>query len=307
MKRNRNYYRYYNKEQGYDINKIDPDIYGYNKKKAKIITQRLEQENDDTFEELDSQFIPSDTTSMAHYLIDHIMFNSKDKKRHSNKKIPRVCLLHQIYSLLKNNTMVDREMQQAVKNGTWRKFNLIGTLDDEVVIMKTNDFLVSINEAKDEFITDVKNGANVTGKDINPNLFDRFKELILDPQHFDTTVSKQSLLSGKYNFNEEEQTQLCQYGLLIPHISKDLYRFTVRGQGNFMSYYQKGRIEILRILKKRNTKDILEKLLKSKKLRQTVFSHDFLIHDLVGSGRVEKQKTTMGDLIKLTKKGELGK
>lgn len=151
---------------------------------------------------------------------------------------------------------------------------MIGTLDDEVVITKTDDYLLSINEAKNEFIIDVKNGTNITGKDIKSDLFgiiiykgerkkksliviyikvcllyyhlDRFKELILDPQHFDSTISKQSLLSEKYNFSEDEQTQLCQYGLLIPHINKDLYRFTIRGQGTFMSYYQKGRIEILR-------------------------------------------------------------
>ncbi|CAO3629045.1 unnamed protein product [Cunninghamella echinulata] len=289
MKRNRTYYHHYNKEQECDTIQINPDVYGHKIKSIKKITQRIEQENDETYiDDLDDQLIPSDTITAAQYLIDQLMFQPNDKKKFENKKMPKVCLLHQIYSLLRNNTAVDREMQQAVKNGTWRKFNLIGTLDDEIVIMKTDDYLLSIKEAKNEYINDVNNGTNKSGKDINPALFDRFREMILDPQHFDTTITKQSLISEKYNFTEEEQTQLCQYGLLLPHMNKNLYWFAIRRQGIFMSSYQKGRIEILRILKKRSTKDILEKLLKSKKLRQTIFSHDFLIHDLIGSGRAER-------------------
>lgn len=68
-----------------------------------------------------------------------------------------------------------------------------------------------------------------------------------------------------------------------------------------MSNYTKGRIEILRILKRRPTKDILLKVshlscrsnywlirvkqLEAKRLNKSVFKHAFLVHDLVGSGR----------------------
>lgn len=111
MKRNRSYYYHYNKEKEYDISHIDPDVYGHKKKSIKKITQRIEQENDENFiDDLDDQLIPSDTITTAQYLINQLMFQPNDKKKYENKKMPKVCLLHQIYSLLKNNTAVDREM-----------------------------------------------------------------------------------------------------------------------------------------------------------------------------------------------------
>lgn len=50
------------------------------------------------------------------------------------------------------------------------------------------------------------------------------------------------------------------YGLLLPHLQPDLYWFSIRRQGLFMSHYTKGRAEILRMLKRRPTKDLLEKV-----------------------------------------------
>lgn len=41
--------------------------------------------------------------------------------------------------------------------------------------MKTDDYLLSIKEAKNEYINDVNNGVNKTGKDIAPDLFGKVK------------------------------------------------------------------------------------------------------------------------------------
>ncbi|KAI8097529.1 serine-threonine protein kinase 19 [Halteromyces radiatus] len=255
----------------------------------------------------------SDTIATALYLINQLMFPPSEKKQIANSKFPRVCFIHQIYSILQDNTAVDREIQQSVKAGTWRKFHIVGTLDDEYAVMETKDYLLTIQEAKQEFIKDVTDGINKDGKDLDPGLFDRFQQLVHDGRYFDTTIARQALISpnttssSTEQFTEKELIQLCKYGLLLPHMKKDSYWFAIRRQGTFMSSFLKGRTEVLRMLKKRSTKDIMEKLFKTKKLRQTVFSHDFILHDLIGSGRVERHKTAMGDLIKLTKKGELGR
>lgn len=50
------------------------------------------------------------------------------------------------------------------------------------------------------------------------------------------------------------------YGLLLPQKDPELYWFAIRRQGLFMSNYTKGRVEILRMLKRRQTKDMLEKV-----------------------------------------------
>ncbi|KAI7866667.1 hypothetical protein BDF14DRAFT_1811291 [Spinellus fusiger] len=71
----------------------------------------------------------------------------------------------------------------------------------------------------------------------------------------------------------------------------------------FLSGCRKGRGELIQLLKKRPTKDMLEKMIKEKKLKKTSLGHEYLLHDIIGSGRAERHRTPMGDLIRLTKKG----
>jgi hypothetical protein len=53
-------------------------------------------------------------------------------------------------------------------------------------------------------------------------------------------------------------SQLVIYGLLVIH-TQDSYLFAIRRAGSFMTPFIKGRVEILRTLKRRQTRDILEK------------------------------------------------
>lgn len=55
-------------------------------------------------------------------------------------------------------------------------------------------------------------------------------------------------------------SQLVNYGLLLPHLQVGLFWFSIPKQGSFMTNLMNGRQEILRILKRRNTKDIMEKV-----------------------------------------------
>lgn len=61
--------------------------------------------------------------------------------------------------------------QQAVKAGTWRKFHIFGTLDDEYVLMDSNDYLRTIQDAKQEFIKDVADGINKDGRSVDAGVF----------------------------------------------------------------------------------------------------------------------------------------
>lgn len=76
------------------------------------------------------------------------------------------------------------------------------------------------------------------------------------------TVSiKKEILVKDFNMNEKQIAQLVSSGYLLPHSSiLGLYWFSVQNQGKFMANLSGGRIEILRIIKKRNTKDIMEKV-----------------------------------------------
>lgn len=82
-----------------------PDVYGTRRKVVKKVIQNLtyddqdDQDDPDDFPLEDVQLLDSDTITAAKYLI-----NSNPKS-----SIP-MCFVHQIYSILPNNTIVDREL-----------------------------------------------------------------------------------------------------------------------------------------------------------------------------------------------------
>ncbi|CAO0799116.1 unnamed protein product [Mucor circinelloides] len=274
--------RLYNIQQG-KVQK--PDVYGSRKKPPVV---KNNDQDDEFFENVndDNLVINSDAVSAAEYLI----------KINPRSSIP-ICFVHQIYSILpNNNTVTDRELQQAFTSGSWRKFHIIGALDDEYVLMKTADYRNMIDHAKQQCPLEVDN-----------SIYDKFKDIVTCDEKFNqVSVTKQALMEACH-FNEPNISQLVSSGLLIPHhIQMDVYWFSIHNQGSFMSSLSNGRLQILRILKRRSTKDIMEKLLKQKKLNKSSFSIEFLLHDLIGSGRVERFTTAMGDLIRLTNKGEKG-
>ncbi|KFH70756.1 hypothetical protein MVEG_03604 [Podila verticillata NRRL 6337] len=82
------------------------------------------------------------------------------------------------------------------------------------------------------------------------------------------------------------------------------YRFSFPKGGLFVTHFLKGRLEILRAIKRQMFGDILVSVLESKPLRGSFLPHEFHIHDLIGSGRVESVTTTSGQLLKLTQKGQ---
>ncbi|CEP12052.1 hypothetical protein [Parasitella parasitica] len=252
--------RLYNIQQG---KIIKPNVYGH-RKRPPITKTSSGSEQDEEFFEGDDQVLASDAIAAAEYLLE---INHKSS-------IP-VCFVHQIYSILPNrNTVTDRELQKAFADGIWRKFHIIGALDDEYLLMKTSDYCNMIDHAKAKCATEG-----------DANIYDKFKHAILhDSQYNQISIAKETLVESCH-FSEQNISQLVASGLLIPHhIQIGVFWFSVHNQGSFMSSL----------------------LLKQKKLSKSSFGMEFLMHDLIGSGRVERFATAMGDLIRLTNKGEKG-
>ncbi|GAN10772.1 Ser/Thr protein kinase [Mucor ambiguus] len=251
----------YNIQQG-KVQK--PDVYGSRRKPPMV---KHHDPDDELFGDVndDNLVMNSDAVSAAEYLI----------KINPKSSIP-ICFVHQIYSILPNNhTVTDRELQQAFISGDWRRFHIIGALDDEHILMKTSDYCNMIDHAKQQYSLEIDGN--------------KFKNTVTHDEKFNqVSVTKQALKEA-CSFTEQNVSQLVASGLLIPHHTQmDVYWYSIHNQGSFMSSLSKGRLQILRILKRRNTKDIMEKLLKQKRLNKSTFSIEFLMHDLIGSGRVEK-------------------
>lgn len=49
----------------------------------------------------------------------------------------------------------------------------MGALEDEFALMRKNDYLSMIQDAKDEFLQDIQENVNKQGKDVDPNMFGR--------------------------------------------------------------------------------------------------------------------------------------
>ncbi|KAG2194390.1 hypothetical protein INT47_006705 [Mucor saturninus] len=237
-----------------------PDVYGIRKRKAKQIQHHDDDDDDDfpiTTTTMEDWNINSDTISAAEYLT-------------GMKCSFGLCLSHQIYSILENHTTVDRELQEAIQAKTWRKFHIMGSLEDEYLLSQTDTYLSHVRGQRND----------------DPIVFDRFEKVI---EKYISTSIKKEILRSEFEYNEKQVSFLVSRGFLLPHMNTpDLYWFSIPRQGKFMSNLSNGRTEILRIIKKRPTRDIMEKMLKQKKLVKTKFMMEFLMHDLIGSGRVEK-------------------
>ncbi|KAF8941969.1 Serine/threonine-protein kinase 19 [Haplosporangium gracile] len=404
---------------------------------------------------------PVDTFGTINYLLNLL----KPEKVRQQKRFPRVCMIHQIYSILTDHTTVDRTLAQLIKDGTLRKFYIGGTGSDEFAIMLTEDYIHQIDQAKEEYLKDLKEaqekkatattstsstgkrkldsaevaaahssisrsnkrrgtvgavagvragsvpistlvappGSGDTDDTDEGEIFDRFKELVSGGHCMEISI-QHSNIQDAIGATDQDITTLIRYSLLNrslstpanPHLinleasatrytgntnnsvngsnsagshsalnqlitatnqqhaksiradtssslptsaaagtlvpisgsgsttnsiaattaitdaaarkgrtSDDVaYRFAIRQGGLFVTHFLKGRLEILRMIKRQMFSDMLTSAITSKPLRGSFLPHEFHIHDLVGSGRVQSITTSSGQLLKLTQKGE---
>ncbi|KAG0089803.1 hypothetical protein BGZ93_003395 [Podila epicladia] len=362
-----------------------------------------------------------DITSTIRYMTDIL----RPQRVKQQKHLPKVCMIHQLYSLVADHTAVDRALAHQIKVGQIRKFYLGGTGSDEFAIMLTPDYLEQIRQAKQHYLNDIKAslavaaastigankrkteqeleiGSRLTKKgvvhtkstakmmkinapaevgedDTTPidTIFDRFELLISSGSCVEVSI-QHSNLQAFIGATEEDITTLMHYSLLTrglaapanPHLvnlqpasassspgpsggsggghhalnqliatanmekSKEItssstsstslatapmvtpsitrtvipgaaigaaaraskrrpadnvaYRFSFPKGGLFVTHFLKGRLEILRTIKRQMFGDILVSTLESKPLRGSILPHEFHIHDLIGSGRVER-------------------
>ncbi|KAG9325202.1 hypothetical protein KVV02_002056 [Mortierella alpina] len=386
---------------------------------------------------------PKDTLSAIYYLLN-LLQPSRVKQL---KVFPRVCMIHQIYSITKDHTTVDRTLAQLIQQGTIRKFYLGGTGSDEFAVMLTSDYVLQIQQAKERYLQDLQEqqqqqasvtalafkrkleedhrnldvglgrpkkrtaltskslpqssatstttaagGGNVAAQRSGGEIFDRFQELVtsglcmeISIQHSNiqaaigatdqdiTTLIRYSLLNRSLsapanphlvNLNQpapgrgtagspsgghsatvtghsalnqliaatnqehakgvKAETSSASSSAAVPtgnspvatattitaasgrreRVSDDVaYRFAIRQGGLFVTHFLKGRLEILRMIKRQIFGDMLTSAVVAKPLRGSFLPHEFHIHDLVGSGRVQSMTTSSGQLLKLTQKG----
>ncbi|CAD7700987.1 unnamed protein product [Ostreobium quekettii] len=219
-----------------------------------------------------------------------------------------VVLKSQLYSIVTDRTIVDRELDSLRHSHKIRWLRLpFGTDEYAVVVME--DYHEEINDAKRRHCSTAEN--EHAGR-----VFDCFKEQILSSV-VDVKVSHADLLNllqcwsdstPDQPVEEEQISALLGAGLLTRMTTARLqgYHFAVPSAGHVVASITKGRRELIGLFKKRRNSEIAEKELFSGKykLKQSKLGVRFHTRDLVGKGILHQIRSTVGTVYRLAKGGE---
>ena len=127
-------------------------------------------------------------------------------------------------------------------------------------------------------------------------------------QHHESTrgsvsISHATLLDEGMDDTEIKKAVELGFLTLDYSIREPGYTISMPGTGAFIRSLRGGRRELLKALKRQPYKEMLEKNLTGKRLRETLLSYNFHLHELVGSGRVECFGTPAGRGVRITSKG----
>ncbi|KAF9586148.1 hypothetical protein BGW38_009233 [Lunasporangiospora selenospora] len=185
--------------------------------------------------------------------IYHLLKLTRPHHVRQQKVFTKVCMVHQLYSLVQDHTSIDRTLAQLVQNGVVRKFYLGGTGSDEFAIMTTKDYVDQILKAKEKYLKDqqerttapVGKRSTLSTKRVatrklagtrtprseegidetaekeeskdesieESTIFDRFKDLVMSGDHVEISI-QQSTLRAVIHATDQDITTLIRYSLL---------------------------------------------------------------------------------------------
>mmetsp|Transcript_22593 Transcript_22593/g.57857 ORF Transcript_22593/g.57857 Transcript_22593/m.57857 type:complete len:326 (+) Transcript_22593:1-978(+) len=235
-------------------------------------------------------------------------------------------LKSQLYSIVNDHTIVDREVDQLRRSGGVRLFKL-PLASDDYALLPAEDYRQHIETIKQAKLAE---GAAV-GLAV---VMDWFVERVL-PRCSDVSIAHNRLVdllsqpvqqplkasaargeggaraakrgSGSGNgggsgIKEQHIAFLLKAGCLTRQQrtagSPEAFWFALPGAGPVLKEARAGRQELLGMLRKRQYSEMLEKDAEKKKLRTSTLGMRFHIRDLVGGGNVKRMQTTCGALLK---------
>ncbi|XP_067004630.2 inactive serine/threonine-protein kinase 19 isoform X2 [Anabrus simplex] len=175
--------------------------------------------------------LPSDTESAFLYLRSR--FLEKCRECH----LPIVVLVHQLYSIVKCRTTVDKDLRVLQAKGIIRLFKLGGE-ESVLVVIKTDDLHDLVKE-----------------RCPSKPVLDRFLKVVL-PATLDVCIDK-STLTGKFCLTENDISDLMSGGLLTLR-SVSSFWFSFPSSGEFVRTYFRGRKNVLRTIRKSKYSEILQ-------------------------------------------------
>jgi len=205
-------------------------------------------------------------------------------------------MLSQLHSVFTTHTLIERELSHLISHGHVRKFLLRASSPAG------------------------RGGqASGVGGEFGLILVETFNALLhphwSEIPHFCKWAESQEATRGSVSIShsallqqgidDREIKKVVELGFLTLDYSirEQGYTISVPGTGPFIRALRGGRRELLKALKRQPYKEMLEKNLMGKRLRETLLSYTFHLHELVGSGRVECFGTPAGRGMRITSKG----
>ncbi|XP_064600339.1 inactive serine/threonine-protein kinase 19-like [Liolophura sinensis] len=199
--------------------------------------------------------------------------------------LPAMILKHQVYSIVKNRTVADKQLNDLRTAGEIKLFKLpMGTGEEEYCVLFTEDY-------KSHILRTSRSMA------VSKTVIDKFIKKVVS-QHSDVSISKETLLD-EFRFKDEEITQMVKANLLTFR-EVGSWWLSIPNTGVFMKSFIRGRKSVLTMIRKSKYRAILKQELEQRKWPKLAkLGLMFHIHDIIGSELVECVQTTSGELLRL--------
>ncbi|XP_062979591.1 inactive serine/threonine-protein kinase 19 isoform X1 [Elgaria multicarinata webbii] len=196
--------------------------------------------------------------------------------------LPPLILRHQIYSLVKDRTTVDRHLSLLKDEGQIRMFQH-GFDADTLVVAFTDSYKSKVLEF-------------VSGKEFARTV-QKFLDSVLTSCP-DISFDKRRMLR-EFGFSDTDITQLVNAGVLTVRDAGSWW-LAVPGAGRFVKCFIKGRKAVLAMIQKAKYKEVLLSDLQNRRAPSAVkLGLPYHIHDIIGAQLVDCVPTTSGTLLRL--------
>ncbi|XP_076458725.1 winged helix repair factor 1-like [Babylonia areolata] len=198
-------------------------------------------------------------------------------------RLPPILLKHQLYSVVKNRTLVDRQLNELRANGEIKLFKL-GPDTSSLSIVFSDDYRNHVLKVLADLSVDCL-------------IVDKVLKRILD-QSTDVSLDKDTLVQI-YCFSDSEITQLVKASILTVR-DVGSWWLSIPNAGVFMKSFTRGRKALLTMIRKSKYKEILRGDLEQRQWPKVArLGISYHIHDIMGADLVDCIDTNSGELLRL--------
>ncbi|VTJ75641.1 serine/threonine-protein kinase 19 [Marmota monax] len=196
--------------------------------------------------------------------------------------LPPIVLRSQVYSLLPDRTVADRQLKELQEQGEIRIIQLGFDLDAHGIVF-TEDYRTRVLKACD--------GRPYAGA------VQKFLASVL-PACGDLSF-QQEQMTQTFGFRDPEITHLVKAGVFTVRDAGSWW-LAVPGAGRFIKYFVKGRQAVLGMVRKAKYRELLLSELLGRRAPATVqLGLAYHVHDLIGAQLVDCVSTTSGTILRL--------